>query len=162
MQLSPIEIWYGLHVEIESWHLKFNGISNNLNSRTDSAVLTLLSGLHDFPAERWIMIGCGAGWTPVAAAALSWCEDATWKNVLTAWKSIEDFHLESRSAKLSAQMLNPKLLPEPDLKKILELGETVGGAWVLITALKAHGRQILVNDPTLCNGLHSALQELIP
>ena len=137
--ISAIEAWIGLHIELESWHLKVELGGAEIHPLEDGANLTYLTFLENFPAKNWSMIGDGAGWTPVAAMALSWCKDTSWEATLKAWQSIENLDLGSPVAKLSAQMTNPQFLPEPDLAQILKLGRSPGGAWVLLSALKLHG-----------------------
>ncbi|SFT50608.1 hypothetical protein SAMN05444141_101920 [Pseudovibrio denitrificans] len=137
--LTPIEIWLGLHTELQNWSLKFAEEETSPHPLRDPTNKTYLQILRKFPAKNWSMIGDGAGWTPVAAMALSWCKDASWEATLKAWQSIENLDLGSPVAKLSAQMTNPQFLPEPDLAQILKLGRSPGGAWVLLSALKLHG-----------------------
>ncbi|WNZ54008.1 hypothetical protein QT397_02380 (plasmid) [Microbulbifer sp. MKSA007] len=124
--ISAIEAWIGLHIELESWHLKVELGGAEIHPLEDGANLTYLTFLENFPAKNWSMIGDGAGWTPVAAMALSWCEGATWESVLKAWQSIESLDLESAVSNLAAQMTNPKFLPEPDLASVLKLGQSPG------------------------------------
>ncbi|QUS59151.1 hypothetical protein [Pseudovibrio brasiliensis] len=160
--ITAIEAWLGLHVELENWHIKFDEAEEHLHPLKDRANLTYLGFLKGFPAKQWAMIGDGAGWTPVAAMALSWCEGATWESVLKAWQSIESLDLESTVSNLAAQMTNPKFLPEPNLAAVLKIGGTPGGAWVILTALKLHGKFVQY-DETLVprSSVHSALWPLI-
>ncbi|KZL15699.1 hypothetical protein [Pseudovibrio sp. Ad26] len=159
---TPIEIWTGLHVELESWHLKRSDADSNLHPLRDTSNKIYLQELSKFSGSKWAMIGDGAGWTPVAAMALSWCEGATWENVLRAWQSIEKLDLESAVSNLAAQMTNPKFLPEPNLAAVLELGQSPGGAWVLLSALKLHGKMVqYVEEQVPHEAVHSVLWPLI-
>lgn len=159
---TPIEIWTGLHVELESWHRKRSDADSNLHPLRDASNKIYLQELCKFPASKWAMIGDGAGWTPVAAMALSWCEGATWESVLRAWQSIENLDIESAVSNLAAQMTNPKFLPEPNLSAVLELGQSPGGAWVLLSALKLHGKTVLFDETQISrSAVHSILWPLI-
>ncbi len=159
---TPIEVWVGLHVEIENWHLKCEGVLGSLHPLDDKANAIYLEYLQDFPAKKWAMIGDAAGWTPVAAMALSWCNGATWESILKAWQAVEKLDPGSPVASLAAQMTNPDFLPEPELKAVLKLGETPGGAWVLLSALKLHNKVVQFDDRFVKrSAVHSVLWPLL-
>lgn len=159
---TPIEIWTGLHVELENWRLKCSHVNEDLHPLRDTENSVYLKELQAFPARKWALIGDGAGWTPVSAMALSWCEGTTWKGVLKAWEAINNLDLESDVTSLSAQMTNPKLLPNPDLLTVLKLGQSPGGAWVLLSALRLHDKPVRFDETQVSrNSVHSVLWPLI-
>ncbi|MGH0004722.1 hypothetical protein ACQU0X_32045 [Pseudovibrio ascidiaceicola] len=160
--ITAIECWVGLQVELDSWNLKFDETGENLHPLKDKTNLVYLEFLKGFPARKWALIGDGAGWTPVSAMALSWCEGTTWDGVLKAWEAIKNLDLESDATSLSAQMTNPKFLPDPDLATVLKLGQSPGGAWVLLSALKLHDKPVRFDETQVSrNSVHSVLWPLI-
>ncbi len=82
------EIWRILHsnarLEFELAVDDPKGLRAMLNSANNE----LLKLLETCPIERWRLLCEGAGWTEIAAAALSWCDGANEQHLVNAWNSI--------------------------------------------------------------------------
>ena len=84
--LTPVDIWQSLHASEPLWIASagMEGGAEN-QARIDVTDLSLLKKLESFPAKRWAQMCDGIGWTPLGAAALSWCQGCTEQAFKAAW-----------------------------------------------------------------------------
>lgn len=135
--LTPVDVWQSLHAGERRWvartaaedRLPFAG-------QMDASDRQLLALLGDFPATRWASLCEGAGWTPIAVAALTWCEGATLTIALRAWTRLDPAAepLPGTVAERAARFLNPVLLPENTPSVIGRTAGTLTGLAVLLRA----------------------------
>lgn len=85
----------------------------------------LLSALETYPAGRWFSLCNGAGWTPIALTAYSWCQNAPLEDLLDGWERLGDQGRISvnPAAQRAATFINPQVLPENRLSAILTATE---------------------------------------
>ncbi|ACB23167.1 hypothetical protein [Methylobacterium radiotolerans] len=135
--LTPVDVWQSLHAGERRWaartaaeeRLPFAG-------QMDASDRQLMALLGAFPATRWVPLCEGAGWTPIAVAALTWCEGATLTIALRAWTRLDPAAdpLPGTVAERAARFLNPALLPENTLSVIGRTAGTLTGLAVLLRA----------------------------
>ncbi|KZL26498.1 hypothetical protein [Pseudovibrio sp. Ad37] len=86
--LTPVDVWQGLHASEPLW-IASAGIEGGQENQTriDETDLSLLKKLESFPAKRWAQMCDGIGWTPLGAAALSWCQSSNNQAFKVAWSN---------------------------------------------------------------------------
>ncbi|KZL02626.1 hypothetical protein PsAD26_04706 [Pseudovibrio sp. Ad26] len=86
--LTPVDVWQGLHASEPLWIASAGVDGGNENqTRIDETDLSLLKRLEAFPAKRWAQMCDGIGWTPLGAAALSWCQSSNDQVFKVAWSN---------------------------------------------------------------------------
>ncbi|WP_150523617.1 hypothetical protein [Roseibium sediminis] len=119
----------------------------------------LLAMLGTFPASRWRELCNGAGWTPIAASALTWCKDGDLSDALTVYRELGQIPQPAGALEWAATMLKPDLLPENRFSVLIENGEDAVGLGVLIAA--RHEPPIMDIDAALEARLNVDLRALL-
>jgi hypothetical protein len=133
--LTPADVWQSLHASERRWMAQ--GAPDQrlaFGQFVDASDRQVMASLQSFPAARWTSLCDGAGWTPIACAALSWCEGATLDAVLGMWRVLGAWPQPGNAAERAAGFLNPALLPESRFMALLEKGKDGIGTAVLIAA----------------------------
>ncbi|WP_147112934.1 hypothetical protein [Tateyamaria sp. syn59] len=119
--LSLPATWVGLHASHEAWIYA----TPDDRGRIDDSDLSILRSLAEIPAARWSSLCSAAGWTPLGAAAMSWCEGATLREVREAWETVEPLLTVDEITCRPARLLNPALLPETTTHGMRKLSSMV-------------------------------------
>jgi hypothetical protein len=160
--LTPADIWQSLHAGERRWLLRAPEDERRpLAAFMDASDKQLMEILSSFPARRWAELCNGAGWTPIALAAFSWCQGAGLKDVLLGWERLgEAGALVAGSAAVRAAVfINPVLLPENRLSALLgATSSTIGQRLLLL----ARGQAPIIDiDPSAQARLDPTIAALI-
>ena len=87
--LSLVDIWQSLHASERTWGARSSSAPRfafeDMVWGSDRMLMELLT---EVPAQRWITLCYGAGFTNLGAAALSWCREAMLSNVLHIFRLV--------------------------------------------------------------------------
>jgi hypothetical protein len=135
--LTPVDIWQSLHASQRAWLSRTPEDERRpFAAFAEGSDRQLMEMLADFPAKRWAYLCNGAGWSPIALAAYSWCRDAVLEDMLAGWESLgKDGSISPGSvAERAARFVNPARLPENRLSALLKIVTSENGLAVLIRA----------------------------
>ncbi|UXM95220.1 hypothetical protein N5853_00745 [Bartonella sp. HY329] len=118
---SAVDIWYEIHADAQFW-LKNRQKSEDWQEQI-AVSLRMAEKLQTFPAQNWISLNHAIGWTKEAATALTWCENAVLKDIFTIWNKLDFKVAPQPNYEFAALLINPIVLPENRLSKIIECGE---------------------------------------
>ena len=103
------EIWLGLHASHQAWLVAAD--DEAARASMDDSDRSVLSALTTVDTGRWAAFCAATGWTPLAAAALSWCSGATLGTVRRAWEEAQDVLPADAEACRPARLMNAAILP---------------------------------------------------
>lgn len=133
--LTPVDIWQSLHAGERSWIAHAGGRPKFLFSeQIDGSDRMLMERLQAFPADRWIALCNGVGWTGLGAAALSWCDGAKLADVLEVFDLLGLVPESGNVVERAASFIRPDLLPE---NRMSALADVSGGGRVKVLVLLA-------------------------
>ncbi len=136
---SPFDVWQGLNSAARVWEAGLPpGSTDDAAERVVAGAVLIAQRLETFPVARWKALNDGAGWTPAACAALSWCQGAALGDVMAVWNGAGFMPKPEPGADFSARLLNPALLPEAALSGYIEQAQRlVCGVALLLAARDA-------------------------
>lgn len=142
--LSPVDIWQAL--EAGQAAFMANDTANDtaradlewakldFHEHREGSNRQLLQALSALPARRWFDLCNGAGWSAMAASALSWCEGARLDDVLHVYRTLNLQPKRGDAIARAASLINPALLPQNRLSALIAAGGDFFGVSVLISA----------------------------
>ncbi|WP_182417787.1 hypothetical protein [Bartonella sp. HY038] len=130
---SAIDIWYEIRANAQFW-VKNRQKSQDWQEQI-AVSLRMAEKLQKFPVQNWISLNHAIGWTKEATTALTWCDKAALNDVFIIWNKL-DFRVTSQpNHEFAALLINPIVLPENCLSKIIECGEhNIGSVCLLLAA----------------------------
>jgi len=137
--LTPADVWRSLYADEQKWLEQMTSMERAIfRESMDGNNMQLCALLQAFSAKRWLSICNGLGWTPFSFAALSWCQDAVLEDILYGWEHLDagQMPMPNSTTERAAKFINPKLLPENQMSKLL-----VAGVTPFAFALLIHARQ---------------------
>lgn len=117
---TPFDIWLECRGAQRLWQKGFDtGVKDE--DRLQS-VVHMCQRLSCFPGQRWLALNCALGWVPEAAAAYSWCQDATLPQTMMLFNQLQYLAAAPQNTDFCARLLNPALLPPNLLSGLVEAG----------------------------------------
>jgi len=131
---SPFDIWLECRAAHQLWQKGYDSGGVNDESRLQ-AVLLMCKRLSSFPAQRWLALNSALGWTPAAAAACTWCQNAVLSDTIEICNRLQYLASAQKNADFCARLLNPSLLPENRLSLLVNASDRqLHGTSLLIAA----------------------------
>lgn len=133
--LTAVDVWQSIHASERNWIARAGGRPRFLFAdMQDGSDLMLMQLLAQLPARRWYDLCNGGGWSAMAGAALSWCQDARLADVLHVFRALDLVAEPGNQVARAAAFLNPALLPENRMTALTAVTRDVSDLLVLIAA----------------------------